>query len=281
MSNILKTIFLFSVLGGILIAFGWVLGGYWPFIMGALALVMNLGTWYFSDRIVLRMHGAEEISARDAPRLHTMVEELARNAGIPKPRVYRIPDQAPNAFATGRDPAHGVVAVTDGIVRILDERELRGVLAHEIAHIKNRDVLIATIGAVMAGIIGNLANFVQMSALFGGSDEDEGPGAGGLIIALLAPFVAMLLQFAVSRTREYGADATGAALAGDPEALASALLKLERAAHFVPTQTATPATASLFIVNPLTAGQRVMRWFSTHPATEERVARLMAMRRAA
>ena len=281
MSNVLKTVFLFSALAGLLIAFGWAMGGIWPYVMGVFALVMNLGAWYFSDRIVLRMHNAEEISARDAPRLHAMVADLARSAEIPMPRLYRIPDPAPNAFATGRDPAHGVVAVTDGILRILDERELRGVIAHELAHIKNRDVLVATIGAVMAGVISQLANFVQMSALFGSSDEDEGPGAGGIVLALLAPFVAMLLQFAVSRTREYGADATGAAVSGDPEALASALLKLERATHFVPTQTVTPATASLFIVNPLSAGQRVMRWFSTHPATEERVARLMAMRKAA
>lgn len=279
MTNTLKTLLLFSLLASVLVAVGWALGGPWPWVLGVLALVMNLGAYFWSDRLVLRMHGAEELSPAAAPDLHRMVEELATRAQIPKPRLYRIPDPAPNAFATGRNPAHGVVAVTDGIVALLDPRELRGVIAHEIAHIKNRDILIATVGAVLAGAIGHIANMAQWSAIFGGGDDEEDSGAGGLILAIVAPIAAMLLQFAVSRSREFGADATGAALADDPDALASALLKLERGAHAVPPATASPATASLFIVNPLTAGERLARWFSTHPATEDRVARLQDIAR--
>lgn len=285
MSNVLKTVFLFGLLASVLVGLGWSLGGPWPFLLGGLALVMNVGAYYWSDRVVLKMHGATPLSREDAPRLHAMLEELARRAEIPTPRLFRIADPTPNAFATGRDPAHGVVAVTDGIVELLDERELRGVLAHEIAHIKNRDILIATIGAVLAGAVSHIANLVQWSAILGGgSDEEEdGGGMGGLVLAFVAPFAAMLLQFAVSRAREFGADATGAALADDPEALARALLKLERGATLLPPATATPATASLFIINPLAAGAHFARWFSTHPATADRVSRLRAMapRRAA
>ncbi|MFN7142893.1 MAG: M48 family metalloprotease [Myxococcota bacterium] len=280
MSNVLKTLFLLSLLASVLVALGWALGGAWPWILGAMALLMNVGAYFWSDKIVLRMHGAREVSPEEAPRLHAMVEEIARRADIPKPRVFRIADPTPNAFATGRDPAHGVVAVTDGIVQLLDERELRGVIAHEIAHIKNRDILIATIGAVLAGAVSHIASAVQWAAILGtGSDEEEdgGGGVGALVLAFVAPFAAMLLQFAVSRAREFGADATGAALAEDPEALARALEKLQRGAMLVPPAAATPATASLFIVNPLSATERAARWFSTHPATEERVARLRSM----
>ena len=279
MYNILKTVFLFSVIGSLLVALGWSLGGVWPWILGAVALVVNLGAYFWSDRIVLKMHGAREVSRAEAPSLHAIVDEISRNARIPTPRVYRIPDATPNAFATGRDPAHGVVAVTDGLLAVLDTRELRGVIAHEIAHIRNRDILIATVGAILVGGVGHVANMVQWGAILGsGSDEDDaGGGFGGLALAVVAPIAAMLLQFAVSRTREYGADETGAELAGDAEGLASALSKLERAAAGMPPAEGTPATASLFIVNPLTAGSRLARWFSTHPPTEDRVARLRSL----
>jgi heat shock protein HtpX len=282
MTNTLKTLFLLSLLASVLVGIGWALGGVWPWILGGLALAMNIGAYFWSDRIVLRMHGAQELTAAEAPRLHAMLEELSRKAEIPTPKLYRIADSTPNAFATGRDPAHGVVAVTDGIVQLLTERELRGVIAHELAHIKNRDILIATVGAVLAGAISHIASMAQWSAILGGAsgdDEDEGGGVGALVLAFVAPFAAMLLQFAVSRAREFGADATGARIADDPEALASALLKLERGAALMPPANATPATASLFIVNPLTAGERVARWFSTHPATADRVARLRALDR--
>ncbi len=282
MTNTLKTLFLLSLLASVLVGIGWALGGVWPWILGGLALAMNIGAYFWSDRIVLRMHGAQELTAAEAPRLHAMLEELSRKAEIPTPKLYRIADSTPNAFATGRDPAHGVVAVTDGIVQLLTERELRGVIAHELAHIKNRDILIATVGAVLAGAISHIASMAQWSAILGGAsgdDEDEGGGAGALVLAFVAPFAAMLHQFAVSRAREFGADATGARIADDPEALASALLKLERGAALMPPAHATPATASLFIVNPLTAGERVARWFSTHPATADRVARLRALDR--
>lgn len=280
MSNTLKTVLLFSVLASLLIALGWAIGGPWPWILGGFALLMNVGAYYWSDRIVLGMHGARELSPVEAPRLHAMVSELARAAKIPTPRLFRIPDPAPNAFATGRE-GHGVVAVTEGLLQRLDERELRGVIAHEIAHIRNRDVLIATVGAVIAGAVSHVANMVQWSALLGGgsSDDEEGSGGfAGLAFAFVAPIVAMLLQFAVSRTREYDADAYAASLTGDPEGLARALLRLEHDAGLRPEGTATPATASLFIVNPLFGGERMARWFSTHPATESRVARLRALR---
>ncbi len=278
MSNTLKTIFLLGLLGAALVGLGTVLGGVWPWVMGALALAMNLGAYFFSDSLVLKMQRAEPLDRQSAPRLYAMVEELAVRAEIPTPRLYRIPDPNPNAFATGRNPERGVVAVTDGIVALLSERELRGVIAHEIAHIKNRDILIASVGAMLAGAIGNIANMIQFSAIFGGSeDEEEGGGAGALVAAFIAPIAAMLIQFAVSRSREFQADATGARISGDPEALAMALARLERGAQLVPTLNPQPATASLFIVNPLTAGQRMARWFSTHPATEERVERLMVM----
>ncbi|HEY7862943.1 MAG TPA: M48 family metalloprotease, partial [Thermoanaerobaculia bacterium] len=228
-------------------------------------------------RIVLRMNGAREVSPEAAPGLHRMVEELAGQAGVPKPRVYAIDAEYPNAFATGRSPKHGVVAVTEGILRLLDERELRGVLAHEISHIKNRDILVGTIAACLAAAIASIGHMFQWGALFGGSSDDEGgSAAGGLAVAILAPIAATLVQLGVSRSREYLADETGARAVGDPEPLASALRKLEAAAHDVPARIA-PATASLFIVNPL-AGGRVAGLFSTHPPMARRIERLLAMK---
>ncbi|MCB9556345.1 MAG: zinc metalloprotease HtpX [Deltaproteobacteria bacterium] len=276
--NQLKTILLLGALSALVIGVGALIAPGYIYLFGLLALAINLGAYFFSDRIVLRMHGASEVSPADAPELHAMVDELAARANLPKPRLFVIPDAQPNAFATGRNPRHGVVAVTEGIVRLLDRRELRGVIAHELAHIKNRDILISSLAAAAAALITYVAQALSLSALFGGANRDddggEGSTGGGLVVALVAPLVATLVQMSISRSREYLADATGAAIAEDPDALASALLKLERAAEVVPSETTTPATASLFIVNPFGALQTVARWFSTHPPTAERVERL-------
>jgi heat shock protein HtpX len=283
MKNQLKTIFLLGVLSALLVAFGSTLGpGYfYGFII--LALVMNIGAYFFSDRLVLRMSGAQEVTRSEAPELHAMVEELAQRAQIPKPRVCIIPDAQPNAFATGRNPQHGVVAVTEGIMHLLTARELRGVIAHEIAHIKNRDILVSTIAAVIGAAIGYLANALSFAAFFGGGQDDEGEESGSaassLLFIFIAPLVSMLVQFAISRAREYLADETGARLANDPEALARALEKLEHGAEQIPAATAQPATSSLYIVNPLLGGGRIANLFSTHPATEERTRRLRALAR--
>ena len=244
---------------------------------------MNLGAYFFSDRIVLRIHGAQEVGPAQAPELHSMVAELSVRAAIPKPRVFLIPDPQPNAFATGRNPTHGVVAVTEGILRTLDRRELRGVIAHEIAHIRNRDILVSSLAAAGASLISWVANALSFGALFGGSsnrDDDGAYPAGGLLVALVAPLAATLIQLGISRSREYMADATGAELSGDPEALASALIRLQQAAEIVPAaEGATPATASLFIVNPIGRVEGLSRWFSTHPSTAERVRRLRELAR--
>ncbi len=281
MHNQIKTVLLLGTLSALVIGFGSLVAPGALYLFAGLALAMNLGAYFFSDKLVLRMHGAHEASREQAPELHGMVEELALKAGIPMPRVCVIPDAQPNAFATGRNPANGVVAVTEGIVRILDRRELRGVIAHELAHIKNRDILIASVAAAAASLISSIANRVTWSAFLGGgsqSDDEEGGGgmAGALLAAFVAPIAAMLIQFGISRSREYLADETGARLCGDPEALARALLKLERGTELVPSQ-APQATASLFIVNPFGAMESASRWFSTHPATQERVDRLLAM----
>ena len=279
MKNQLKTIILLGSLSALVVGLGALVAPGHLYLFGALALAMNLGAYFFSDRIVLRMHHAREVGPQEAPELHAMVGELSAKAGIPRPRLYVIPEDQPNAFATGRNPAHGVVAVTEGIVRILSPRELRGVLAHELAHIKNRDILVSTIAAAAAALVTYVAQAISFGSLFGASREDDseggGPG-GGLLVALVAPLAATVIQMGISRSREYLADETGARLSGDPEALASALLKLERAATVVPAA-ASPATASLFIVNPFGAMATVSRWFSTHPATQERVQRLLAM----
>ena len=277
--NQLKTILLLGVLSAVVVGIGGLLGQEYLYLFGGLAVLMNFGAYFWSDKIVLKMHHAQEVTGRDAPRLHAMVEELAANADIPKPRVFVLPDPQPNAFATGRNPAHGAVAVTEGIMSLLSERELRGVLAHELAHIKNRDILIATIAAAMASIITYIANVLQFSAFFGGvhsDDEDGGSPIAAIAMAFVAPIAALLIQMAISRSREFQADATGAQLCGDPEALARALQKLDYGASRVPSH-ATPATASLFIVSPLTGTQSLMNLFSTHPNMEERIRRLRAM----
>jgi len=281
--NTLKTTFLMTLLTVLLVTAGGALGGEGGMVMAFLfALVMNGVSYWFSDKIVLRMYGAKEIGLEEAPKLHRIVQELTLRAKMPMPKLYLIPQEAPNAFATGRDERHAAVAVTEGILRILDERELRGVLAHELSHIKNRDILVGTIAAAMAGAISMLANIAHWGMIFGGRGNDDREG-GHPIVALamiiIAPLAAMLVQMAISRSREFGADATGAAISGDPLSLANALKKLQQAAERVPME-ANPATAHMFIVNPLTGGG-LMTLFSTHPPMEERISRLeeMASRR--
>jgi heat shock protein HtpX len=275
--NQLKTILLLGTLTAILIGIGGAVapGMIWLFV--AIGVVMNVGAYYMSDKIVLRMHGARAVSREEAPDLHAMVEELTQRANMPMPKIAVIEDDQPNAFATGRNPAHGVVAVTTGITRILSRRELRGVLAHELGHIQNRDILIQTIAAVMGTVISGVANMLQFAAIFGGSsrdDEEGGSPLGALVLAIIAPIAATLVQLGISRSREYLADEAGARISGDPDALASALLKLQAASQRIPTSHPVPATASLFIVNPLAGLGGLTKLFSTHPPIEERVARL-------
>lgn len=277
MLNQIKTVGLLAVLSAMLVGVG---GAVHPGLVEFylfLALVMNVGAYFFSDRLVLSMHGAVEVGPDQAPWLHQTVAELAQTAGIPKPKVYLIRDPSPNAFATGRNPSHGVVAVTQGILNLLDRRQLRGVLAHEIGHIANRDVLLQTIAAVMVSVITSVAGALRWGLIFGGHRrrDDDGGGAGALLIALVAPFAAMLVQLGISRSREYLADEAGARISGDPLALASALETMEAYARGG-SLAASHATASMFIVNPLRGGG-MAGWFSTHPATAERVKRLRAM----
>ena len=277
--NTLKTTFLMALLTVLLVTAGGALGGEGGMVMAFLfALVMNGVSYWFSDKIVLRMYGAKEIGPEEFPKLHRIVQELTLRAKMPMPKLYLIPQEAPNAFATGRDERHAAVAVTEGILRILDERELRGVLVHELSHVKNRDILVGTIAAAMAGAISMLANMAHWGMIFGGRGSDDREG-GHPIVALamiiIAPLAALLVQMAISRSREFGADATGAAISGDPLSLANALRKLEQGAQQVPMD-ANPATAHMFIVNPLTGGG-LMTLFSTHPPMEERIRRLERM----
>jgi heat shock protein HtpX len=278
MSSQVRTILLLGVLSALLIGVGGLIGQGAMAMAVALAVVMNVGAYFFSDRIVLGMHRAEELGPDRAPGLQRMVEELSASAGIPKPRLYLIPEAQPNAFATGRNPERGVVAVTNGLLRLLSEREVRGVIAHEIAHIKNRDILVATVASAIAAAVGTLANILTFLAFFGGRSEGEegGSALGSLLAILVAPIAATLIRLGVSRSREYLADETGARIARDPEGLASALERLERTAPLVPVEHA-PATASLFIVNPLAGAGGLSRWFSTHPPMRERVRRLRGM----
>jgi heat shock protein HtpX len=280
MSNVFKTAILLALLTAMLVLLGGAVGGRQGMLVAfCIALVMNFVSYWWSDKIVLRMYGAQPLEEAQAPGLYAMVHRLASKAGIPMPRVYLIPSDQPNAFATGRNPEHAVVAVTEGIMRILDDDELEGVLAHEISHVTNRDVLIGTIAATLAGAITYLAHMAQWAAFMGGGrrDDDDAPSPIVMILmAVVAPIAAMLVQLAVSRSREFGADASGARLAGRTWGLSKALEKLDMASQQVPMQ-ANPATAHMFIVNPLT-GASFSRLFSTHPPTEERIARLRAMR---
>jgi heat shock protein HtpX len=281
MKNQLKTILLISILSAIVIGFGTSVAPSFAYLFVAIAVAMNIGAYFFSDKLLLRMHGAREISSAEAPEIHQMLSELSTRAEIPKPRLYLISDRQPNAFATGRNPQHGVVALTEGIVELLSPRELRGVIAHELAHIKNRDILLSSIAAVLVSIVTGIANALSLSSLLGsgnGDSEEEGNSVfGGLLLALVAPFAATLVQLGISRSREYLADEVGASISGDPAALASALRKLENGSQVIPTDQPHPATSSLFIVNPLTGAGAVLKLFSTHPSTEERVTRLLAM----
>jgi len=278
----LRTTLLLGALTGLILLFGQYMGGQGGLVIAFIfAVVMNFGSYWFSDKIVLRMYGAQEASEAQAPQLHRIVHNLTVRAGLPMPKLYVIPSEGANAFATGRDPNHAAVAVTQGILRLMDERELTGVLAHELAHVKNRDILISSVAATLAGVIMMLANMAQWAAIFGmgrsEDDEDGGGMFGMLVMAFLAPLAAMIIQMAISRTREFAADRTGAALSGDPLGLASALSKLGLAAERIPMD-ASPQTSHFFIVNPL-SGQSVARFFSTHPPLEERIARLRALAR--
>ena len=281
MSQIFKTALLLGALTALLVVIGGAIGGQQGMVVAFfIALAMNFFSYWFSDKMVLAMYGAQPLDEASAPMVHRIVRRLATHAGMPMPRIYLVPSDTPNAFATGRNPEHAVVAVTDGILRILDEEELEGVLAHELSHVKNRDVLISTIAATLAGAITYLAHMAQWAAMFGGrssSDEEGGVNpVAAILMAILAPIAAMLVQMAVSRSREYQADATGARIAGKPWGLAKALEKLEMAQQVTPMN-ANPATAHLFIVNPL-SGRSLMNLFSTHPPLEDRIARLRAMR---
>lgn len=277
MGNQLRTAILLAALTVLIMLIGQVLGGRQGMVIALIfAAGMNFFSYWYSDRIVLRMYRAEEIDARNSPKLYEIVKQLSQRAGLPMPRVYRIPQEAPNAFATGRNPEHAVVAVTDGLLKMMDKDELRGVLAHEMAHIKDRDILIGSIAATMAGAIMLLASMARWSAVFGGMRNDEEGGGGGIIgliaMSVIAPLAAMVIQMAISRSREYLADRVGAGISQSPEGLARALEKLGSYSRRIPLA-ANPSTAHMFIVNPL-SGRGLANLFSTHPPIEERVARL-------
>jgi heat shock protein HtpX len=301
LTNSLKTWTLLAALGGLLIAVGGLLGGRSGLVIALLfAVAMNAFVYWKSDSLALRANGARELKPGELPEVRAIVADLAGRAGLPMPRLYVVDRPEPNAFATGRDPGHAAVAVTTGILEVMDERQLRGVLAHELSHVKNRDTLVGTIAATIGGAISFLAQMAQFQLLFGGGRDDEGNGGGfgALIAIILAPIAALVIQLAVSRGREYGADASGASLTGDPEGLASALLTLEAANQAkpglfgrmaqrmpggrqpapAPAPAANPAFAHLYIVNPL-SGRQVGSLFSTHPPIAERVTRLRSMER--
>lgn len=276
--NTIKTGILLGALTGLLMLIGGYFGGRQGIIIAFIfAMVMNFGSYWFSDKLVLKMYRARQVSESEAPELYSLVKTLALRAGLSMPKVYIVPGDTPNAFATGRDEKHAVVAVTEGILRILNRDELEGVLSHELTHIKNKDMLIGSIAATLAGAIIMLASMAKWAAIFGvGGDNDEGGGIFGLILmAILAPIAAMIIQMAISRSREYLADEGGARISGKPDGLASALEKLSRASKAIPMRV-NPSTAHMFIVNPLT-GKSFTNLFSTHPPVEERVARLRKM----
>jgi heat shock protein HtpX len=278
MFNLMKTAILMAAITALFMALGSLLGGRQGMMLALLvALGMNFFSYWFSDKLVLKMYNAQEVDETSAPQFYRMVRELAQRAQLPMPRVYLIQEDAPNAFATGRNPEHAAVAATTGILQVLSERELRGVMAHELAHVRHRDILISTVSATMAGAISMLANF----AMFFGGRNSEGRSTNpivGILVMLLAPLAASLIQMAISRAREFEADRGGAEISGEPQALASALQKIHRYAQGIPMQAAErhPETAQMMIMNPLSAGG-LRGLFSTHPATEERVERLLAL----
>lgn len=278
MFNLLKTAVLMAAITALFMALGSFIGGQQGMMIALLIAVgLNFFSYWFSDKLVLKMYGAREVDESSAPQFHSMIRELSQRAHLPMPRVYVIDEAAPNAFATGRNPQHAAVAATTGIMQVLSARELRGVMAHELAHVKNRDILISTVSATMAGAISMLANFAMF---FGGrgSDSRSTNPIAGFAVAMLAPLAASLIQMAISRSREFEADRGGAELSGDPHALASALEKIHAYARGTPMAAAerNPATAQMMIVNPLFGGG-LSNLFSTHPSTEERVQRLRAM----
>jgi heat shock protein HtpX len=276
--NTLKTFMLMAALTALFMVGGQAMGGQQGLIIAfILALGMNFFAYWNSDKMALAMNKAREVSAAEAPQLHAMVESLSGRAGIPKPRVYIVDNPTPNAFATGRNPQHAAVAVTTGIMQILNQEELEGVIAHELGHIKNRDILISSIAAVMAGAISYLATMAQWAMIFGGGNNDEEGGnpIAAIVMMIVAPIAASLIQMAISRSREYIADATGAEICGRPKALASALNKLSNANQQRPMDV-NPASAQMYIVNPL-KGTSIASLFSTHPPMEERIQRLLAM----
>ena len=284
--RVLKTGFLLALMTALLVFIGGVIGGpRGTMVAFGIAMAINVVQYWFSDKIVLAMYGAKPLGEADAPQVYRVVREIATRIHIPMPKLYWIPTASPNAFATGRSPRHASVAVTSGLVELMSEEELKGVLAHELSHVQNRDTLVMTIAAAVAGAIMMLARMAEWGVWMGGSsrsrDDERGSGAGQLIalllVAMLAPLAAMLIQLAISRTREYGADDTGAHLAGSPYGLASALEKLDRAKRAYPLPNANPATAHLWIVNPLSGGM-IANLFSTHPPIAERIRRLRAMR---
>jgi heat shock protein HtpX len=274
--NTAKTILLMVTLTLMLIFIGGLIGGKSGMTMAlVMAFGMNFITYWFSDKIVLKMYGAQQVSEAKAPELFAMVRRLAQRAGLPMPKVYIMDQEQPNAFATGRNPEHGAVAVTTGIMRILSREELEGVLAHELAHIKHRDILVGTVAATIAGAISYLAQMAQWAMIFGGRSSDEERGGNpiaALVMMIVGPIAAMMVQMAISRSREYGADAGGAEISGNPLHLAGALRKLHMASQRIPMN-ANPATSHMFIVNPLSGGG-LLKLFSTHPPMEERIARL-------
>lgn len=279
MDSRIRTTLLLALLTGLIIWIGKMAGGQSGMLIAFIfAIVMNIGSYWFSDKIVLAMYHAQPVDQRQAPELYGLVRQLAAEAQLPMPRVYIIPQEAPNAFATGRNPENAVVAVTEGILRILTPAELKGVLAHELGHVKNRDILVSSIAATLAGVVMMLAHMAQWAAIFGGgrSDDNRGGILGLIVTAILAPVAATLIQLAISRSREYLADETGAHLAHNPEGLARALEKMAMASQRVPMD-ANPSTAHMFIVNPL-SGQTMANLFSTHPPIEERIRRLRSMR---
>lgn len=281
MSNSIKTALLLGLMTGIILGIGQLFGGSQGMVIAfVFALLLNFGSYWFSHKIVLAMYRAREVSPEEAPELYRIVQNLTMRAKMPMPRLYMIPSESPNAFATGRNPEHAVVAVTEGILRIMNREELEGVIAHELSHVRNRDILVSSIAATLGGVIMMLADMARWAAIFGtGRSERDDEGVGGvlglIVMSVLAPLAAVVIQMAISRSREYLADSTGARVSGNPLGLASALEKLEQASHALPLP-ARPETAHLFIVNPL-SGRALARLFSTHPPIEERIARLRAM----
>jgi heat shock protein HtpX len=277
MINNVKTVFLLGLLSGIVLVIGGSLGGRQGLTIALVfSILMNFASYFFSDKIALSMHHAQLVTREEAPQIYKIMEYLCARSGVPMPKVYIIPDESPNAFATGRNPEHASVAVTQGALRLLNEDELTGVLAHEISHVKNRDILISSVAATLASVIMWVANMARFAAIFGGGrdrDDDGGGAIGTLATIIVAPIAAMLIQMWISRTREYQADASGAEVAGSPQGLASALQKLENYSKRIPME-ASPSSAHMYIVHPF-SGRSLMNLFSTHPPTQERIQRLL------